>query len=149
MNGTASHRTLEDLRRAYPGAITGEFGDTPALSRHLIALIREGRKTATCGALADYKREGDPVPGVGDFEIALDETGAPALVLQITDVALTRFEDVTWDFARDEGEDDDLQGWRDGHSAFFERTCGFDPAMVLVCLRFRLAEDLATGGLPR
>ena len=39
---------------------TFKFGDSEELSDRLIALVREGKKTATCGALREY--------GPGKFE---------------------------------------------------------------------------------
>ena len=40
----------EDLQDTYPGAGTFKFGDSAALCQHLIAHVRQGRKTATCAA---------------------------------------------------------------------------------------------------
>lgn len=130
------------LQKRYPGATTGEFGDSEALSQRLIGLIREGRKTATCAALRDYHADDEPLPVAGQFEIVLDHTGRPAMVLRTTAVQTTRYCDVDWSFAKDEGEDDDLDGWRAGHRAYFERTGGFDDRMMLLCQRFEMVEDL-------
>jgi len=134
--------TLDDLKEKYPYAETFKFGDSPALSAELIALVREGKKTATCGALRDFQDGGEAMPSVGRTDIVLHWDGSPALVIETIDVSQTRFCDVATDFALAEGENETLEGWRENHQSYFERNGGFDPEMMLVCERFRLIEDL-------
>ena len=133
---------IEQLKKTYPGASVGSFGDSAELSDQLIALVRSGQKTATCAALRDYETEGEPLPEVGQYEIVLDATDTPVLVLKTLWVETLRFADVDWAFAKDEGENDTLEGWRSDHRAYFERNGGFDPDMLLVCQRFTVVEDL-------
>lgn len=135
---------LEGLQQKHPGAVGFKFGDSEALCRRLIALVRCGKKTATCGALGAYESEGEPLPQVGRTDIALNWDGSPALIIRTTEVTHRRFCDVDESFALAEGENDTLQGWRADHQAFFERNGGFSPEMVLVCERFELLEDVAT-----
>jgi uncharacterized protein YhfF len=140
--------SITDLKLTYPDAETFRFGDSRKLSDQLIALVRSGRKTATCGALRDFEEGGETMPVAGRRDIALTWEGSPALVIETLDVTITRYCDVTEDFALAEGENDDLAGWRRDHQAFFERNGGFDPQMELVCERFRLIEDLLTEASP-
>ncbi|WP_242500614.1 ASCH domain-containing protein [Tropicimonas sp. IMCC6043] len=132
-----------DLERRYPGAETFTFGDSRALCDELLALVRSGVKTATCGALRDFEAGGEAMPEPGRRDIALDWDGRPALVIETLSVEILRWCDVPEDFALAEGEDDSLDGWRYGHERYFRRNGGFDPEMMLVCERFRLIEDLA------
>lgn len=118
------------------------FGDSRALNAELLALVRTGRKTATCGALRDFGEGGEPMPEVGRQDVALDWDGKPALLIETTEVTARRFCDVPEDFALAEGEGD-FEAWRRGHQAYFTRNGGFDPQMMLVCERFRLVEVLA------
>ncbi|MEM0946896.1 MAG: ASCH domain-containing protein [Pseudomonadota bacterium] len=134
--------TLNEALARYPGAVTFTFGDARKLCDMLLALVRAGRKTATCGALRDFSAEGEPLPKVGRHDVALDWDGKPALVIQTLDVSIRRFSEVDETFALAEGENDDLFGWRRDHRAYFERNGGWDPDMELVCERFRLVEDL-------
>ncbi|MEM5583735.1 ASCH domain-containing protein [Roseibium sp. AS2] len=134
--------SIDDLKQKYPGAETFKFGDSRELSDQLIALVRSGTKTATCGALRDFQDGGDAMPVAGRRDIALNWDGSPALVIETLEVTVTRYCDVTEDFARAEGENEDLAGWRRDHQAFFARNGGFDPVMELVCERFRIVEDL-------
>jgi len=134
--------TLETLRARYPGAETFKFGDSPGLSAQLIDLVRQGKKTATCGALRDYESGGEAHPAVGRHDIALNWDDTPALVIETVSLDLVRFCDVTEAFALAEGENETLDGWRADHERYFTRNGGFDPDMMLVCERFRLVEDL-------
>ncbi len=155
--GGAGAVTLDAVRERYPGAETFRFGDNRALCDELLALVRAGRKTATCGALRDYfvrfdDAAPDPagiagaLPLVGRRDIALDWDGEPALVTLTVEVSVRRFCDVDEGFALAEGEDATLAGWQAGHRRYFDRNGGWEPEMELVCERFRLVEDLAAPG---
>ena len=118
------------------------FGDSRALNAELLARVRSGAKTATCGALRDFGPGAEDMPAVGRRDVALDWDGVPALVIETVEVTICRFCDVPEDFALAEGEGD-FDAWRRGHIAYFGRKGGFDPEMELVCERFRLIEVLA------
>ena len=135
--------TLDDILARYPDAETFTFGDSRALCDALLALVRSGKKTATCGALRDYIEGDDPMPEVGRQDVALDWDENPALVIETVEVRIRRFCDVDADFALAEGENDSLDGWAEGHRAWFERSGGWSANMELVCERFRVVEDLA------
>ena len=133
----------EDLQDTYPGAGTFRFGDGPELCQHLIALVRKGKKRATCAALSDFADEPEAMPVVGRCDIAANWDGTPALVIRTTGVEEVRFCDVTEAMALAEGEDDSLEKWRKSHKAYFKRNGGFDPEMLLIFETFELVEDLA------
>src|SRR5690349_15137404 len=48
------------------------FGGTPEQADELLALVLDGTKTATAGALWDYEADDWPIPSVGDLSIILD-----------------------------------------------------------------------------
>jgi len=81
------------------------------------------------------------MPVVGRRDVALNWDGTPALLLETLQVIQERFCDVDEGFALDEGENDDLAGWRRDHQEYFERQGGYDPEMMLVCERFRVIHD--------
>ncbi len=137
--------SFDQLKQKYPGAETFRFGDGPDLCDRLTALVREGRKTATCDALDSFETGGEVMPVIGRRDIALNWDGSPALVIETTDVTIRRFCDVGEDFALAEGENEDLAGWQRDHQTYFERNGGFDPEMDLVCERFKVIEDLQSG----
>jgi uncharacterized protein YhfF len=131
---------IEILKRKYPGAETFRFGDTEALCRLLTDLVRAGKKSATCERAGVYDSGAEARPEVGRRDIALNWDGTPALVTETVRVDYVAFKDVTWDFAKLEGENDDLDGWRGDHRAYFERSGGFSEEMLLMCERFRVVE---------
>lgn len=134
--------TLDEAMMKYPGATTFKFGDSAKMSAELLALVRAGQKTATCGALRDYQgagSEGKPV--IGRVDIALEWDGRPALAIRTVALDIHHFEAVPDDFRLAEGENDTAEGWARDHQAYFTRHGGFDPAMELLCERFEMVED--------
>ncbi|MEM8555431.1 MAG: ASCH domain-containing protein [Pseudomonadota bacterium] len=130
------------LHPKYPEAETFTFGDSRGLCEELLALVRSGEKTATCGALRDFQSGGEAMPVLGRRDIALDWDGQPALVIETTSVAILRYCDVPEEFALAEGEGT-FDFWKTAHREYFTRNGGFDPEMELVCERFKLVEVLA------
>ncbi len=132
--------TPDEARARYPDAVTFRFGDSVAMNDDLIALVAAGTKRATCGPARDYVGREAELPVVGRRDIVTRWDGTPALVIETVEVTRQRFCDMDEDFALAEGENDDLDGWRRDHEAYFRRNGGFDPEMELVCERFRLVE---------
>jgi len=134
--------TLDEVLVRYPGAQTFRFGDGPALCEELLALVRAGRKRATCLALAEIAA-GQVAPKIGRRDIALDSQGNPALVIETLRLIELRFCDMPEDLALMEGEDESLEGWRAGHRRYFERAGIFSPDMPLIWEEFRVIEDFS------
>ena len=132
--------TLKMLKHRYPTAQTFKFGDSAELSAALLALVRSGKKVATCGAVRDFEN-GEPMPQIGRKDIALHWDDRPALVIETVELIQCRFDEVTEAMALAEGEDDSLDGWRRGHRAYFERNGGVSPDMQILWERFLLVED--------
>lgn len=132
----SAHPSLpEDLPPAWA------FGATPEHADGLLALVLEGTKTGTAGALWDYQAEGEDVPAAGDLSIILDGAGAPRAVLEVTEVRTVPFDEVSEEHAHSEGEGDrSLADWRRIHEEFWRDygARGFSPDMPVVCERFRL-----------
>jgi uncharacterized protein YhfF len=125
----ADWRTLESFH----------FGDSPELADELLALVLEGRKTATCWDAA----EGLKGVEVGKAMVVEDGAGKPRAVLQTVELSQRRFDAVDGAFAYEEGEGDrTLESWRTGHQAYFTRNGGFRLDMLLNCERFRLVRIL-------
>ncbi len=124
------------------------FGDSPALSEELLALIRSGPKRAGTSLLWACEADGESIARAGDIEIVLDHRGEPALVTRITDVSVVPFNEVTAAYAAIEGEGDgSLEYWRRAHWNFFSRECrrvGREPTqdMPVVCNIFELLQIL-------
>jgi uncharacterized protein YhfF len=66
------------------------------------------------------------------------------LIIQTTEVTIVPYEDVSSEFAYDEGEGDrSLDYWRQAHWSYFSRRCGHigrkpTPTMLVICERFRV-----------
>lgn len=124
------------------------YGDSPALSEELLALIRAGTKRAGTSLLWACEADGEPIPHAGDIEIVLDHRGEPAIITRITAVSVMPFDKVTAEYAAIEGEGDgSLEYWRRAHWNFFSRECrriGREPAetMPVVCNTFEVLQVL-------
>jgi uncharacterized protein YhfF len=86
----------------------------------LLELVLQGKKVATCGCLLSYEAEGAALPQVGDMSIVTTFVGEPHCVIKVKSVTILPFNEVTWDMAKLEGEDEVLQTWQDGHRYFFQ-----------------------------
>ncbi len=149
-------REAEDFWRAYLSTLPADlpirdqeyeawsFGDGPEMADGLGALVRDGLKTATCSALWEPEDEGEPLPEVGEKSLILDGKDEPLCIIETTEVAVRRFDEVDGRFAYEEGEGDrSLEYWRGEHRRFFARTLPgigrrFSEDMPLVCERFRV-----------
>ena len=132
---------------AGPVRIDG-YGDSEALSKELLSLIRSGRKRAGTSLLWAMEAERAAIPHEGDIEIVLDHRNQPALVTQLEQVYVVPYNEVTPEYAAIEGEGDgSLEYWRKAHWAFFSRECSRirrDPSetMPVVCSVFKLLHVL-------
>jgi len=95
------------------------FGSTPAMAEELLDLVLRGQKTATASSLLFYQAKGERPPRVGDLSVVTDSRGIPRCVIETTAVIVLPFADMTFDICRREGEDENLESWRQGHTAFF------------------------------
>jgi uncharacterized protein YhfF len=119
------------------------FGATPEQADALLALVLDGTKTATAGALWDFETEGEQLPEPGSLSIILDGQGHPRALIECTAVEVRPFDEVDDEHARLEGEGDlSLAYWREVHEKFFTDVAthdhGFRPDMPVVLERFRV-----------
>lgn len=115
------------------------FGDTPEMADELAALVVEGKKTATCSLYAEYVREGESLPEVGQLNILLDGQGKPVALLETTEVELLKFSEVSEELAAREGEGDlSLDYWRTEHRRFWSKVKGFDDSAIVVAEGFKV-----------
>ncbi|TQL47154.1 uncharacterized protein YhfF [Homoserinimonas aerilata] len=120
-----------ELWRAYCEAVPGVgdehpsvegFGDSAELADELLALVVEGRKTATATLVAEFAADEQPLPRIGGYWIACDGRGAPQVVLRSTELRLGTVESVDDAFARDEGEGDRTRdSWLADHLRYWRR----------------------------
>jgi uncharacterized protein YhfF len=124
------------------------YGDSPELSRTLLAMIRGGQKRAGTGLLWLHEHEGEPLPQVGDIEIVLTHDHRPSIITRVTRVEVLPYREVSAEYAAIEGEGDgSLDYWRKAHWAYFSRVCasiGKVPTeeMLVVCGVFEVLHVL-------
>ena len=115
---------------------TFAFGDSPELADELLELVVKGIKTATCST-EDEPNTSTP----GERWVVLDGRGEPRCVIETTEVAYRRFNEIDAAFAYEEGEGDgSLAYWCRAHRTYFGRLGRFSEDMMLMCERFRLVE---------
>lgn len=128
-----------------------ELGFPGPLRDRLVAAVLSGEKTATCGLLEEYRREGSSIESVGTRELIVDSDGRGVAVIETVEVEVKRMGDVDLAFARDEGEGfETVQDWRDAHVRFFTSSemvtalgdppLAIDDDTLVVCQRFRVVE---------
>lgn len=96
------------------------FELTEKWANELLRLVLIGQKKATASSLWSYEIEGERLPEVGDLSIVTDWEGVPKCVIETTAVTVIPFVDITYDICKREGEDDNLESWREGHIRFFK-----------------------------
>ncbi|MDR2977807.1 MAG: ASCH domain-containing protein [Streptococcaceae bacterium] len=106
----------------------------------LAQLALEGKKTATAGDFSEYIRENSPLPKVdGKYDIVLNSKGEPVCAITTTKVYIVKFNEVSAEHARKEGEGDlTLAYWRQVHEEFFRTFGTFRPDMDIVCEEFQV-----------
>jgi uncharacterized protein YhfF len=120
------------------------FGDSTVLADDLVELVVEGRKRATASLFKVYEIVGLRAPVVGEESYIKDSQSRPRCVIRVSEVTLVPFQQVSAEFARDEGEGDlSLEFWRKVHREFFEREClkfmmAFSEHDLVVCERFEV-----------
>ena len=95
------------------------FDLTEESANKLLNLVIEGKKKATSSSYPSYLVEGEDIPKVGDMSVITDWDGNPRCVIKTTIVQIIPFNEITFDLAVLEGEDENLQSWRTKHEAFF------------------------------
>lgn len=137
--------TLARAMARYPGAVHFRFGDSPALNAEILSLVRAGRKTVSCDAVAAFAARGEPLPVAGRIDIATDWAGEPEFALRTIGVMQMPFDAMTEVLVTPQGEFRDLADWRTGYEAYLTRAGLFAPDVVMLVERFEVVEDFAKG----
>lgn len=88
-------------------------------ANELVHLVLEGKKQATSSSLAAYELTGEDLPSVGSYSIVTDWAGEPKCVIETVTTTIIAFDDVDFELCQKEGEDDNLESWRQNHIKFF------------------------------
>lgn len=134
------------MSRDVGGLPVAEFGFPGELRDRLVAAVLSGEKTSTSALLADYERDGDPLPEVRKRSVVVDSDGRRVAVIETTEVRVVSLDDVDLAFAREEGEGfETVAEWREAHERFWSSylpEVAVDDETLVVAERFRLVERL-------
>ena len=99
-------------------------------ANHLADLTRRGIKRATASLKKSYELEDEPLPKEKDLNIITYYDGTAACIIEVTNVKIVPFQEITEEDAKVEGEGDgSLAYWREGHLRFFSEeaaACNFE-----------------------
>ena len=109
----------------------------------LTALVASGQKTAFFSSYATFAIDQEPLPVSGELYIVVDRAHEPVCVIELESVNVLPFNEVTWEMAKKEGEDESLEAWREKHQEYLEdegAVLGFEftPDIKLVFQSFRM-----------
>lgn len=88
-------------------------------ANELLALVLQGKKTATSSSVYAYEKENEELPKAGDLSIVTDFAGKPHCVIETKTVTVLPFKEMTYEICKREGEDDNLESWQNNHIKFF------------------------------
>lgn len=113
------------------------------VSDELIALVVSGKKTAIFSSYATFSIDQEPLPVSGELYIVVDRSGKPVCVIELQAVNILPFNEVTWEMASKEGEDESLEVWREKKQEALEdegAVLGFEfsPDIKLVFQSFKM-----------
>jgi uncharacterized protein YhfF len=136
-----------DLEHPPKVASVFNFGDSREMADELSTLVRQGIKTATCSVFFGYDIDQKSLPRKGELSVVLDGSGKPVLIIQTIEAFVVPFNEVSEQFAFDEGEGDrSLAYWRKAHENYFRRNDlkdrVFDERVLVVCERFRVVHTI-------
>jgi uncharacterized protein YhfF len=118
-----------------------ELGTPGRVRTWLTDLTLSGTKTATAGLLSlDYEAEGEELEHIGEHLVLAGNSGERVGEIEITRVDLTPFAEVSWEFAKAEGEGyTSTADWRETHRRYWEEQgCAVHDTTTVVCLRYHL-----------
>ena len=113
-------------------------------ANHLAELTLNGTKRATAGAVWSYEAEGEAIPQPGDLSIIVNWQEEPVCIIEITQIDIVPYNEVSEEFARVEGEGDkSLTYWKKVHWEFFSEEMEAlgreaEESMPVACERFRV-----------
>jgi uncharacterized protein YhfF len=118
-------------QKADEAVYSGElcFEDSSWAGMSQLELVLDGRKTAVFTALPSFEINRELVPAGGEVYIVEDTGDEPRAIIKVKEVKILPFKDISWELARLDGENENLEDWRSKEREFFEDEadlCGFD-----------------------
>ena len=85
-----------------------------------LALILGGQKTAFFASWPTFSIDMEPLPVSGELYIVVDRSNAPRCIIELESIEVVPFNEVTWEMAKQEGEDENLEQWREKKKGYLE-----------------------------
>ena len=119
------------------------FEDSGFTGQTQLSLVLSGEKTATFTPLETIEIHLEPVPVAGEVYVVLDSNDEPRCIIELTDVNVVPFNEIPWDLAQRDGENEKLAEWQDKMREYLEDEadlCGFEARedSKIVCEIFRV-----------
>ena len=116
------NKFIKDTGRKESDRCSGDliFEAKGFVSDELIALVISGKKNAFFTTLATYTIDGEPLPLSGELYVVLDRANNPRCIIETESVEIVPFNQVTWEMAKLEGEDQNLEEWRQKKIEYLE-----------------------------
>ncbi len=125
-NEYKKHTSL-DIDESYAGSFSFEAKGFGGNER--IASVLSGKKRAAFSSYPTYAIDNDMIPVSGELYVLEDNSGNAVCIIEVTGVDIVPFNQVTWDMAALEGEDENLEAWREKQREYLEEEAdivGFD-----------------------
>ena len=150
------HKTVKEMWGKYLSTIGECVDDTSKTyeswyfcnnekdANELAELVKKEKKKATASLYCLYEIENELIPKVGEYSIITNWDGIAQCILQITNIDIVPFKDVTEEFAAKEGEGNKtLSFWRKVHWNFFAQEMKkhnkeLSEDMLVICEEFEL-----------
>lgn len=136
---------LKDTGRDSEDRCAGDlfFESKGFVEAELLSLVLSGRKTAIFTSYSTFAIDGEPLPLAGELYLVVNKKNEPVCVIEFENVQIVPYNEVTWQMASLEGEDENLEAWREKQREYLEdegAVVGFEftPDIKLVFQTFRV-----------
>lgn len=105
------------------------FEDSGFTGQAQLTMVLSGAKTATFTPFDAFEINRESIPVAGEVYVVLDSQEEPCAVLRVNNVSVIPFNEIPWDLAQRDGEDENLDEWREKMRDNLEdeaHACGFE-----------------------
>ena len=131
----------KENENVYSGELV--FEDAGMTGQTQLSMVLSGAKTAMFTPLDTIEINMEKMPSVGEVYVVLDSNDEPRCVIELTDVRIIPLDEISWELAQKDGEDENMDDWQAKMEEFLEEEadlCGFEPLpdSKIVCEIFKL-----------
>ena len=139
------NKFLSETGRSPDDKCAGDIGFEAKgfIGDELLTLVLAGKKTALFSSYSTFAIDNEPLPVSGELYLVLDRAGQPQCVIEFENIQILPYNEVTWEMAKLEGEDENLDAWKERQQEYLEEEgniLGFDfsPDIKLVFQEFKV-----------